>query len=169
MLVSGSALLIRSFARLTHVDPGVTLNRVASGRIAIPAARYDTPARRLQFAETLVARLAASPDIERAALTSFVPAGGGGFGLGRMFAAEGRPIPPDGSGEQLALWNVVTPGYFSTLGIALREGRDFDTRDTADRRPVMIVSRLFAEKMFPGESPSASASSRRATRTSTAR
>ena len=42
VLASGSALLIRSFARLTHVDPGVTLDRVASGRIAIPAARYDT-------------------------------------------------------------------------------------------------------------------------------
>ena len=61
VLVSGSALLIRSFARLTHVDPGVTLDRVASGRIAIPGSRYDTPARRLQFAETLVARLVCQP------------------------------------------------------------------------------------------------------------
>jgi putative ABC transport system permease protein len=152
-LASGSALLIRSFARLTHVDPGVTLDRVASGRIAIPASRYDTPARRQQFAETLITRVAASPGIERAALTSFVPAGGGGFGLGRMFAAEGQPMPADGSGERLALWNTVTPGYFSTLGIRLREGRDFDARDTADGRPVMIVSRIFAERMFPGESP----------------
>jgi putative ABC transport system permease protein len=153
VLASGSALLIRSFARLTHVDPGVTLDRVVSGRITIPTARYDTVARRLQFSETLVARLAASSDIERAALTSFVPAGGGGFGLGRMFAAEGRPTTPDGSGEMLALWNTVTPGYFATLGIRLREGRDFDARDTPDGRPVMIVSRLFAQRMFPGESP----------------
>lgn len=153
VLASGSALLIRSFARLTHIDPGVTLERVASGRITIPDARYDTEARRLQFAEALVARVEASPDIEQAALTSFVPAGGGGFGLGRMFVAEGRPTAADGSGELLALWNVVTPGYFRTLGIRLREGRDFDTRDTASSRPVMIVSRLFAERMFPGESP----------------
>ena len=152
VLASGSALLIRSFARLTHVDPGVTLDRVASGRISIPESRYDTEARRLQFVNTLVARLGASPDIEQAALTSFVPAGGGGFGLGRMFAAEGRPTAPDGSGESLGLWNTVTPGYFATLGIRLREGRDFDTRDTAGGRPVMIVSRLFAQRMFPGES-----------------
>jgi putative ABC transport system permease protein len=152
VLASGSALLIRSFAKLTQVDPGVTLERVASGRISIPGARYDTPARRRQLAEAVVARLAASPDIERAALTSFVPAGGGGFGLGRMFAAEGRPIPPDGSGEQMALWNVVTPGYFATLGIPLREGRDFTGRDAADGRPVMIVSRHFAERVFPGQS-----------------
>ncbi|HZB26650.1 MAG TPA: ABC transporter permease [Vicinamibacterales bacterium] len=153
VLVSGSALLIRSFARLTRVDPGVTLDRVASGRISIPASRYDTEARRLQFSEALVARLAASPDVERAALTSFVPAGGGGFGLGRMFVAEGRSTGPDGSGELLALWNVVTPGYFSTLGITLPGGRDFDTRDGAGGRPVMIVSKLFAQRMFPGESP----------------
>ena len=70
-----------------------------------------------------------------------------------MFAAEGRPSAPDGSGELLALWNIVTPGYFSTIGIGLREGRDFDTRDSADGSPVMIVSRLFAQRMFPGESP----------------
>ena len=49
VLASGSALLIRSFARLTHVDPGVTLDRVASGRITIPGSRYDTAARRLQW------------------------------------------------------------------------------------------------------------------------
>lgn len=61
VLASGSALLIRSFARLTHVDPGVTLNRVASGRIAIPGSRYTTPASRLQFAEAVVACLSASP------------------------------------------------------------------------------------------------------------
>jgi putative ABC transport system permease protein len=152
VLASGSALLIRSFARLTQVDAGVTLERVASGRISIPGARYDTPARRLQLAESVVARLTASPDIEHAAMTSFVPAGGGGFGLGRLFAAEGRPIPTDGSGEQMALWNVVTPGYFATLGIPLREGRDFDARDAAGGRPVMIVSRRFAERVFPGES-----------------
>ncbi len=151
VLVSGSALLIRSFDRITRVDPGVTIDRVVSGRIAIPGARYGTPARRVQFAEDLVARLESAPSVERAALTSFVPAGAGGFGLGRVFVAEGRPAGP--ADELLALWNVVTPHYFSTLGIGILAGRPFDTRDRVDTAPVMIVSSYFAQRMFPGESP----------------
>ena len=61
VLVTGSALLMRSFDRLSRVDPGVTLDRVVSGRIAIPGSRYATPARRLQFTEDLVARLEGAP------------------------------------------------------------------------------------------------------------
>jgi putative ABC transport system permease protein len=151
VLVAGSALLIRSFDRITRVDPGVTIDRVVSGRIAIPEARYSTPARRVQFAEDLVARLESAPSVESAALTSFVPAGAGGFGLGRVFVAEGRPAVP--AEEVLALWNVVTPRYFSTLGIGILAGRPFDTRDRVDTAPVMIVSSYFAQQMFPGESP----------------
>jgi putative ABC transport system permease protein len=152
VLVTGSALLMRSFDRLSRVDAGVTLDRVVSGRIALFGSRYATPARRQQFTEDLVARLEAAPEVERAALTSFVPAGGGGFGLGRLFLAEGEPEPPAGT-DVLALWNVVTPHYFSTLGIRLAAGRPFDTRDKADTTPVMIVSRYFAERMFPNQSP----------------
>jgi putative ABC transport system permease protein len=147
VLVTGSALLIRSFDRLTRVNPGVTLDRVVSGRIAVPAARYPTPARRLQFAGDLVARLEERADIESAALTSFVPAGAGGFGLGRSFVAEGRP---DDS-ELNALWNTVTPHYFQTMGIPIVEGRSFDTGDQPNAPPVMIVSKWFAERMFPGQ------------------
>ena len=152
VLVTGSALLMRSFDRISRVDPGVTLDRVVSGRISIPASRYATPARRLQFTEDLVARLEGAPAVESAALTSFVPAGAGGFGLGRLFLAEGRPEPPAGT-DVLALWNVVTPHYFSTLGIRVVGGRPFDARDKADTTPVMMVSRYFAQRMFPNESP----------------
>ena len=87
-----------------------------------------------------MARLEGAPAVESAALTSFVPAGAGGFGLGRLFLAEGRPEPPAGT-DVLALWNVVTPHYFSTLGIRVFGGRPFDARDKADTTPVMMVSR----------------------------
>jgi putative ABC transport system permease protein len=151
VLLTGAALLIQSFTRLSHVDPGVDLDHVLSARISIPAARYPNDAARATFVKALVARLEADPAIERAALTSYVPAGGGGFGLGRVFLAEGRPAPPAGSDVQ-ARWNVVTPDYFSTLGIRVREGRVFTDRDGATSTPVMIVSSSFAREMFPGES-----------------
>ena len=51
-----------------------------------------------------------------------LPAGGGGFGLGRVFLKEGQPEPP-ATTDYEANWNVVTPDYFRTLGIPLVRGR----------------------------------------------
>jgi predicted permease len=150
MLVAGSALLIRSFDRLSRVNPGVTVDRVVTGRISIPAARYPNPARRAQFVEDVTTRLMQSADVESAALGSFVPAGAGGSQLGRVFLAEGRPEPPAGR-DVGAEWIVVTPGYFRTLGIPVLQGRAFERTDAADTTPVIIVSRDFASQMFPNE------------------
>jgi putative ABC transport system permease protein len=152
VLLTGAALLIRSFNRLSHVDPGVDLAHVLSARISIPTARYASDAARVSFVQALVARLDADPAIDRAALTSYVPAGGGGFELGRVFLAEGRPAPPAGT-DVPAWWNVVTPDYFSTVGIRVREGRAFSDHDSATTTPVIVVSSSFGRAMFPGESP----------------
>jgi putative ABC transport system permease protein len=150
ILVSGAALLMRSFERLSRVDPGVSVDRVVTGRIAIPAARYPTPDQRARFAANVAAELARRAEIESAALGSYVPAGAGGAGLGRVFLAEGRPEPPVGT-DVGAQWITVTPEYFRTLGIRLLEGRAFEARDAADTTPVIIVSRRFAARMFPDE------------------
>jgi putative ABC transport system permease protein len=151
-LVTSAALLIRSFDRLSRVDAGVSLDRVLSARLSIPASRYPTDERRTRFVADVVTRLEASSDIERAAATSFVPVGGGGFGLGRVFLAEDRPEPPAGA-DVGAQWNVITPHYFETVGIPVLEGRAFTDRDDAGSVPVIVVSRSFARKMFGDESP----------------
>ena len=80
-----------------------------------------------------MARLEGAPSVESAALTSFVPAGAGGFGLGRVFLAEGRPEPRRQT-MLLALWNVVTPHYFSTLGIRSRSPVGRSTPGTGPTR-----------------------------------
>src|SRR5205814_1458727 len=92
------------------------------------------------------------PEIEDAALTSYVPAGGGGFGLGRVFLADGQPEPPAGP-DVGAQWNSITPAYFQTMGIRIREGRAFDAHDVASSTPVIIVSASFARRMFGDRSP----------------
>jgi putative ABC transport system permease protein len=152
VLVTSAALLMRSFDRLSRVDPGVSVDRVLSARVSIPASRYPTDEGTAQFVSDVVTRLEESTDVESAAATSYVPVGGGGFGLGRVFLAEGRPEPPAGA-DVGAQWNVVTPHYFSTLGIPVLEGRAFTTHDSAASTPVIVVSRSFARKMFGNESP----------------
>ena len=150
VLLTGAALLIRSFGKLSHVDAGVSVDRVISARISIGGARYADVGRRTAFVDALVTRLEEMPGIASAALTSYVPAGGGGFGLGRVFLAEGRPEPP-AAPDVPAQWNVITPDYFKTMGIPMRAGRPFAASDIQKSTQVIIVTESFARRMFPGE------------------
>jgi putative ABC transport system permease protein len=151
VLLAGAALLLRSFWRLQQVDPGLDVDRVIAARLTLPqASRYETSAQSAAFFQRLIERLTVAPGIESAGATSFVPIGGGGFGLGRVFLAEGRPEPP-AAPDVSAQWNVVTPEYFRTVGIPVLEGRTFSADDREKSTPVAVVSRSFATRMFGTE------------------
>jgi putative ABC transport system permease protein len=152
VLLITAGLLIRSFVTLANVDPGADVERVLGGRISVPAARYRTPDDRARFVQTLLDNLAARPGVAAAAATSYLPVGGPGFGLGRVFLPEGRPEPPAATDVDAA-WNVVTPDYFRTVGIPLLQGRVFDDRDASSATPVIIISRTFARRMFGDDNP----------------
>ena len=152
VLLIGAALLIRSLDRLQRVDPGVDVDRVVTGRVSLPGSRYDTDERSALFIQQAVERLSRVPDVEAAAATSFVPVGGGGFGLGRVFLREGWPEPPAGR-DVGAQWNVITPDYFRVMGIGMLRGRPFEGRDGSSTLPVVIVSESFAKQMFGDEDP----------------
>ena len=151
VLLVGAGLMLRSFIYLTHVDPGVDVDRLLIGRLALPGARYPRPVR-AQWYERLTDALASAPGVEIAAASSYVPVGGGGFGLGRAFLLEGQPEPP-ATQDYDALWNVVSPEYFRTTGIRVVRGRAFDRTDTAEARPVMIINETMARKVFGKEDP----------------
>jgi predicted permease len=152
MLLVGAALMLRSFSQLLRVDPGVDVEKIVAGRVVIPSARYLQPALRAQFYDRLIDALAAAPGVESAAATSYLPAGGRGFGLGRVFLLEGQPEPP-ASTDYPAMWNVVTTDYFHTLGIPVLRGRAFTRQDTADSRPVMIINQTMATRVFGNADP----------------
>jgi putative ABC transport system permease protein len=151
VLLIGAALLIRSFWRLQHVDPGVDVDHVLTARLTLPR-RYRAPAESAAFFQNLVDRLAALPGVRASGATSFVPIGGGGFGLGRVFLAEGRPEPPVAP-DVAAQWNVITPNYFDAIGVPVLQGRRFTPDDRATSTPVVIVSQSFATRMFGTENP----------------
>jgi predicted permease len=100
----------------------------------------------------LTERLANEPNVEAAAVTTYLPVGGGGFGLGRVFLEEHWPEPPAGPDVD-ASWTVVSPDYFRALGIRLTAGRGFHERDRERTTPVIIVSETFARRMFGDQSP----------------
>ncbi|HET9373127.1 MAG TPA: ABC transporter permease [Vicinamibacterales bacterium] len=153
VLLVGAALLLRSFSKLQHVDSGVDVDRVIAARLSLPnSERYATAAQSAAFFQRLEERLRTIPGVEAVGSTSFVPIGGGGFGLGRVFLLEGWPEPPAGP-DVSAQWNVVTPDYFRAVGMPILDGRAFTAEDRADSTPVMIVSRSFARQMFGSERP----------------
>ena len=152
VLMVSAGLLVRSFASVMSRHPGVDVDRILAARISVPSARYQKDADVVRFYDRLTRALKEVPGITAAAATSYLPAGGGGFGLGRVFLIEGQPEPPSGR-DYPASWNVITPDYFHTLGIPLMRGRGFTEHDTATSTPVIVINDTLARRMFPGEDP----------------
>jgi putative ABC transport system permease protein len=143
------ALLLNSFLRLQGVDPGYKADGVMTLRTWLPLPKYDQTQRREQFFDRVLSDVRTLPGVTGAAYVSFTPLTfkGGVWPV----AITGRVSNPDN--DVRASLRVVTPGYFSTLQIPLRQGRDFEAADQRNREPVAIISQSFAETYWPGESP----------------
>jgi predicted permease len=148
VLLIAAGLLLTSFARLQRVDPGFEPDGVFTAQIALPQ-RYSA-AELITFYDRFYRRVSTLPGITSAALSERVPLTGGQTPT--VVAVAGRPIPPL-SERATATRHVVSPGYFSTLGVPMRAGRDFDERDNARVPHVVIINESFARRHFRGEDP----------------
>lgn len=149
VLLVCTGLLGKSFLRLRSVDPGFNPTGILSASVSIPRPRYPTEAAVAQFFHRVLNRLDARPEIAGATVASIVPMSGDydrtGFEIaGQNFSARDREYPDR---------NIVSPGYFQTLRIPLRQGRSFTDGDDAQHPPVCIISESAARLWFPGESP----------------
>jgi predicted permease len=149
VLLIAAGLLLTSFARLQRVEPGFEREGVFTAQLVLPPQRYERD-KLVAFYEQLYQRLSTLPGSTSAALTDRVPLTGGRTPA--PVAVEGRPVPPM-SERADANRHLVSPRYFSTLGIPIRAGRDFDERDSARVPHVVIVNETFVKQHFPGEDP----------------
>jgi len=147
VLLVGAELLMASFLRLVHRDPGFRSDHLLTFDIGLPKAQYDT-SREIALSDRLLERLRAIPGVQSAATGRPLPLQG--HEMRAAFDIEGRPAaaPSDRPRSDLA---IVTPGYFGAMGIPLIRGRDFSERDNAEAPPVFVVNQAFARKYFPGE------------------
>jgi predicted permease len=148
-LVNGAGLFVATLRNLRHVNGGFATERWVSTQLDTRGTPYESAGLGL-LAEGLMTRVAQVPGVRSAALSLTVPVFGGRR-FGRTIAVEGyspgRDEPMDG-------WlNPVTPGFFSTLGIALRVGRDFSSNDRAAGLHVAIVNEAFVHRYIPGRNP----------------
>lgn len=149
VVLIAAGLLLTSFARLQRVEPGFQSDGVFTAQLALPPQRY-TREKLVSFYEQLYRKLTTLPGSTSAALTDRVPLTGGQTPA--PVAIEGRSLPPLSERPQ-ANRHLVSPKYFSTLGISIRAGRDFDERDSASVPHVVIINETFARQYFPRENP----------------
>jgi predicted permease len=148
LLVVGG-LFARTLTRARSIDPGFDARGVYIASLDLGLANLDEAAGR-RVAATLLERARAIPGVRSAALSAMLPLDGGGLGLGTIKVA-GRE-PPGGQDQGWREdWNVVTPGYFATMGIPLVRGRDFAESDRVGAGDVAVLNEAFAAALFPGQ------------------
>jgi predicted permease len=149
VLLISTGLLLRAVERLQAIDPGFRAENVLTLRTALPWATYAITRRREQFYDRVLSEVRTLPGVQSAAYVTGVPMRlpGGIFPV----AISGEARVADAANS--ASLRAVTPQFFTTLGIPLREGRDVGAADNRQSPPVAVVSRSFAHRYWPDESP----------------
>jgi putative ABC transport system permease protein len=165
VLLIGAGLLIRSFLRLTALDPGFNPEHLLSLRINLPgvellganaAQQSREPAadqraapqdmHTVTYARTVAERMQSLPGVQSVALGTDIPLSGDSSAI--LYTAEGQ-APVTAQNVPRAYRHRVTPGFFATLGIPVLRGRDFLPSETG----VAIVSENVIRRFWPGQDP----------------
>ena len=149
VLLVCAGLFLRSALNATRQDLGVQ----TKGRLVMAMdpelLRYDETRTR-EFYRQLLERVRTLPGIESAALGRFLPIG---FRNGSYEVfIEGR-APLQKNKPDYAMYNIVTPGYFDTIGMPILQGRVFSDNDTAGSKRVAIINKAMADRYWPGQNP----------------
>jgi putative ABC transport system permease protein len=140
ILVIGAGLMIRSLAALGNIDLGFNPDRVLTMRVAVSAARYDTPEKVVNFYRQLVDRVKALPSVEHAGVVRALPLatsiGDWGLDVDGFQESPGRNAKGD--------WQIVSNGAFEAMGSRLVRGRWFTETDTSASVPVAVINETMA-------------------------
>jgi putative ABC transport system permease protein len=149
MLLVAAGLTIRSFERLTSVEPGFDPQNVLTFRLRLPDAQYKDASQTFAFLSEAVARVSTVPGVERVAIAT-------GFPLARVtessYVLEGQPEPLPGHSLN-AFRQDVSDNYHNVLRIPLLQGRLFNAQDTETSPLVVMVDHEFVARNYPNQSP----------------
>jgi predicted permease len=146
VLLIGAALLIESVAYLRGVKVGFNPENLLTVNVSLPPLRYDTDQKKASFFEELARRVGSLPGVRGATAAMVLP----------MMGYPGTPVQ-DAAKPLLKLNErliakifPVTPGYFHTLEIPLKRGREFTEHDMQDAQRVAIIDESLARRFWPG-------------------
>lgn len=150
LLLVVSGLLLKSFWKLLEVNPGFQTENVVTAQVSLPRARYADEWQQAEFFRRAVENIRAIPGVQSASAATNLP-----FNNSRgatSFDIDGRTRGPN-EDQPVADNHEIFPGYFATLGIPLRAGRDFTEADDRTRPGVVIINERAAQLYWPGENP----------------
>ena len=142
VLLTGAGLFVRTLANLRAADVTADPGHVLLTQISPRDRGYDDE-RGQAFYAGLLDQLRSVPGVRNAALVMVVPLGGWRGGTD-IWVGNG-PVQVD--------FNVVSPGYFATVGMPILRGRDFTPQDRAGAPLVVLINEQFARHFFPGQDP----------------
>jgi putative ABC transport system permease protein len=148
MLVTASLLLVRGFAALRAIEPGFETSQVVVARVSVPGARFTADTQGvLAFYQNVLNRTQALPGVRGAALVDHLPLAEPVWGIAArvqgQFEDFTRTLP------MIDHMQIVTPGYFATMGVHVVRGRGFDDRDRSGAPWVVVVSQSVARRFWP--------------------
>lgn len=149
LLLVGAGLVLQSLQKIRGANPGFTIGGHVVASVSLSAAGYDEQ-RAKNFEEELLPRVQALPGVQSAAFAR-IPVFSYVSYSAAPISVDGFVPPPD---QQIsASYNEISPGYFSTVGIPLRSGRDFMLTDDEKNAPVVIVNDEMVDRYWRGQDP----------------
>ena len=145
MLLIGAGLMVRSFYALQSVDPGFNPHNVLSMVVSVAGTKEEQGDRRGIFYQELLEKLRTIPGVNSVGGINHLPLAGDLWDRG--FQIEGRPAPRPGETPN-AVFRIVMPGYFETMRLPLRDGRDITSRDDARAPGVVIINEELARALL---------------------
>jgi predicted permease len=148
LLLVGAGLFLRTLVNLQNVDLGYQKDRLAMVNVDATPAGYNATARGLLF-RNILDKLRSTPGVKSATFSQnglFSGSESGDQILVEGYTSKGK----DDKGSR---FDLIGPGYFSSLGIPLLQGREVEERDTPTSTIVCVINNTFAKKFFAGRNP----------------
>ncbi|HET6975491.1 MAG TPA: ABC transporter permease [Pyrinomonadaceae bacterium] len=160
VLLVGSGLMLRTFIKLRQVDVGFDAHNVITMRVPLPDAKYPIPVSAtdprepegLTFSDQLLTRVSSLPGVQAATTATVLPLGAG-QDWGKFLSIEGQTAPTSLDQVPLVRFALVSNDYFRTFGIAVQQGRSFNSDDKGNSQPVAIINETLAKRFFAGQDP----------------
>ena len=147
-ITTGAVLLLRSFVSVTSVNPGFETSQLLTWQMNLPQSLTNATDR-LAFYRDFFARMEALPGVVSVGGTTRVPLGS--TSVSTSVQIEGRPVPAAELPE--VQFRRAMHNYFETMGIPIRQGRNFTTNDSPTAPPVAVINETMARKLFPNQDP----------------
>ena len=151
LLLIGAGLMLRSFVKLQHVDPGFQPENVLTMDISLDFVKYNTNDKQRAFFETLLDKVQTQAGVKSAAASMMIPFTSGMTMTGD-FQIEGQ-APGSGQAMPKADFRIVSPSYFEALHIPILNGRGFMQTDRPGNPDVAVLNRSAALHLWGGKDP----------------